>query len=743
MNTASQYKAQGNGQGIMRHAPQPQQTQIPSQYLLQQLQGSHATNQPQTDSSNPSLLVQALFQGPQSHQGQRIGNQQMQPHVVLGSQTLQSSSVVPPGQNQPTSQSPHYDTIQVDDPTTFHWQHQVQLVQMSRKCNQPHFYARHAAVSSRKLLGKNGNNNVPGVDGSQGNQPPNLLEATKTLLMSTDPTAEQAESGENKSATDPLLWFKKLSNDTQDEDEEIDASTLKDPTRQLWRALDLSGQQLLHLSEKLFRYDFLTKLYLNGNGLTELPSSIRQLKSLTVLDVSQNLLSSFPPELGILFNLRYIYAFDNRLTDIPYEFGNLYELEFLGIEGNVNMNPEYVNILAKRGSRGLTIHLRDNAPRPTPPKSRQWIYFSNDGEIIEEQEYRQQQTEDDLVNTFTMMTYNTLCQHYATKKMYRYTPSWALDWDYRRERLKEQILDLQTDIICLQEVEHKTFDDFWQPIMLSHGYKGIFHVKSRAKTMKESSAYKVDGCATFYRTSKFQAVERKHFEYGRIAMSQDKFKKTEDLFNRFLNKDNIASVLILEHIPSGNKLVVANTHLHWDPEFNDVKTMQVGVLLDELQAVIRKHLSPKDITKVPLLICGDFNSKVHSAVYQLFSQGTVDKHEDIVGRDYGKFTEEGFRHPFHLQSSYDSIGELPYTNVSPTFTDVIDYIWYSTPSLSVKGVLGQVDPDYSKNIIGFPNADFPSDHIPLLSTFMFKKSSAPRPDTRVDFRSDFRGSRKT
>lgn len=34
---------------------------------------------------------------------------------------------------------------------------------------------------------------------------------------------------------------------------------------------------------------------------------------------------------------------------------------------------------------------------------------------------------------FTVMCYNVLCDKYATRQMYAYCPSWALNWEYRKK----------------------------------------------------------------------------------------------------------------------------------------------------------------------------------------------------------------------------------------------------------------------------------------------------------------------
>jgi len=77
-------------------------------------------------------------------------------------------------------------------------------------------------------------------------------------------------------------------------------------------------------------------------------------------------------------------------------------------------------------------------------------------------------------------------------------------------------------------------------------------------------------------------------------------------------------------------------------------------------------------------------------------------------------------HPFSLKSSYSNIGELSFTNYTPGFTGVIDYIWYSTNALQVTGLLGEIDKEYLQRVPGFPNYHFPSDHLALLAQFIVK-----------------------
>ena len=51
---------------------------------------------------------------------------------------------------------------------------------------------------------------------------------------------------------------------------------------------------------------------------------------------------------------------------------------------------------------------------------------------------------------FSVMSYNVLCDKYATKQIYAYCPTWALEWEYRRKGIMDEILSASSDIICLQ-----------------------------------------------------------------------------------------------------------------------------------------------------------------------------------------------------------------------------------------------------------------------------------------------------
>ena len=219
--------------------------------------------------------------------------------------------------------------------------------------------------------------------------------------------------------------------------------TEREKLGQPWTTIDMGGMHLRNLSLELFRYSFLTTLYVPHNNLTSLPSALSTLSHLILLDATGNKLSSVPGELGMLTNLRELLLFDNQLTNLPPELGTLHQLDLIGIEGNP-LPDNMRSLIEKEGTSGLIAYLRDSCPVPLPPPDREWITVDADSfptladAGVPEPE------------TFSVLSFNVLCEKYATPHMYGYTPSWALSWDYRKELILQEIIGYGADLLCLQ-----------------------------------------------------------------------------------------------------------------------------------------------------------------------------------------------------------------------------------------------------------------------------------------------------
>ena len=181
----------------------------------------------------------------------------------------------------------------------------------------------------------------------------------------------------------------------------------------------------------------------------------------------------------------------------------------------------------------------------------------------------------------------------------------------------------------------------------------------------------------------------------------------EQLINRTMTKDNIGLLVLFEmHSNISNApprhVLIANAHLHWDPEFCDIKLVQTIILMnaihkmrlaatanspDELKEDA-EHLKKQcgngekkslfcdadfDIKvleqlpiaalqnempdQIPVIVAGDFNSLPDSGVLEFVSNGSVNvNHSDFLGYGWAE-------HFQNLRSHRDTITRAERNNV--------------------------------------------------------------------------------
>lgn len=374
-----------------------------------------------------------------------------------------------------------------------------------------------------------------------------------------------------------------------------------------------------------------------------------------------------------------------------------------------------------------------------PPRERAWHQIED----------RTPPAEGPPPDTFRVVTYNILCERYATKQKYGYVPTRFLKWESRRQLILDELTDLNADILCLQELDRASYDEFFRGELSKIGYKGYYAQKSRAETMGEQARY-VDGCGTFWKDKNYIVLDTQHLVLGRKAVERPGGKASTDMLNRVWQRDDIATIVFLENRYTGSRLIVGNSHVFWDPAFKDVKLIQVAVLMEELNKSAERYAKHPPVTnkkpswqnddedkrepapsleysngsKIPIIVCGDYNSGPGSPVYDLFTKRILDaNHGDFKGREYGSLSKDGMKHIFTMKSANTLISPRFITNYTPEFEDELDHIFYSSNSLRPLGALGTVDPEYMRRVPGFPNQHFPSDHLALMAEFQVEKPS--------------------
>ncbi|XP_075641794.1 carbon catabolite repressor protein 4 homolog 1-like isoform X4 [Castanea sativa] len=293
------------------------------------------------------------------------------------------------------------------------------------------------------------------------------------------------------------------------------------------------------------------------------------------------------------------------------------------------------------------------------------------------------QSSNDVV--FSVLSYNILADSLSINA-FGYCPKWALAWEYRQENLLEEIIKYDADILCLQEVQCDHFENFFEPELKKLGYSVMYKKKTGAGLEFDKEA-----------SSVVNALE------PRI-----RFKGSHRLTSK------------------------ANTHIHWSKGHEDVTLFQVVHLVNGLEKIAQSQ-------QIPLIICGDFNSRPGSDPHNFVVKGSANCISEKANDPLGIYQYLKLHHSLSLVSAYSSFlhsdgveeqwrkmnsqtSEPAFTFFSDKFFGTLDYIFYTDNSLIVESLLELVDRESIDNN-GIPSPAWPSDHIALMASFRLRPPS--------------------
>ncbi|XP_062077069.1 carbon catabolite repressor protein 4 homolog 4-like isoform X2 [Humulus lupulus] len=338
------------------------------------------------------------------------------------------------------------------------------------------------------------------------------------------------------------------------------------------------------------------------------------------------------------------------------------------------------------------------------------------------------------ISTFSLVSYNILAQAYVKSSYFPHSPSPCLRWKARSQAVLTVLKNLGADFLCLQEVDE--YESFYKVNMERNGYSSIYIQRSGQKR---------DGCGIFFKNDRAELILQENIDYNDLVKSiqnenllinneQNGEKATEnedaevkDSTLKGTSQDRgdpndprvrlkrdcvgIMAAFRLKH--SHNPIViVANTHIYWDPAWADVKLAQAKYLVSRL-AQFKALVSKKFNCASSLFLAGDFNSIPGDKVYQYLSSCNESSSSETMQEDH----ENG---PIRLCSVYNiTKGEPKFTNCTPDFTNTLDYIFFC-PSDSIKPVslLELPESEDSCDVVGgLPNSSHPSDHLPIGAEF--------------------------
>lgn len=339
-----------------------------------------------------------------------------------------------------------------------------------------------------------------------------------------------------------------------------------------------------------------------------------------------------------------------------------------------------------------------------------------------------------ITKQFKVMNWNVLADLYASESVYPYCEKWALCWTWRKHLIMKELKSMAADIITLQEVQKDAYDEWFRPELQEVGYEGVYQQKKRDPIFHRGR-YTAEGCATFYKTTRFKRADKLVVDYDKLSAGELRDLNTDDaaIGLQRLAKGNIALAVVLEDqvikAPSnsqaagangGHLLCVVNTHILADPGYTDVKLWQAHLLLRSLENLPLKH--------APMLVCGDFNSTPDSAVYEYMRQGSVrQNHADLQTDPCNLLQHFSVQHNLKVATAYETCNgrEAEYTNFTEEFRGTLDYIWFTSDSLTVLAI-SQVDEEAQlTQETALPSSTRPSDHVSLVATFMFRGDYTP------------------
>ncbi|XP_026331900.1 protein angel homolog 2 isoform X2 [Hyposmocoma kahamanoa] len=263
-------------------------------------------------------------------------------------------------------------------------------------------------------------------------------------------------------------------------------------------------------------------------------------------------------------------------------FGGQFEVS----AGNANPSQEWRKQLS-----GTETASRKESREPCaiPPDFRIWEPVSK-------------RSDDGKVFKFKVVSYNVLAQYLLECHPYLYTECapYNLKWNVRAAKLYDEIMKLAPDIFCLQEVQASHLPTFYSQFE-QMGYVGIF---------KQKTGNRQDGCAIYFKQSLFELKEHISVEFYQPELP-------------LLNRDNIGIMVKLmpKNYP-GTAIVVATTHLLYNPKRTDVRLAQIQVFLAEIDR-FAFYNNGRECGHLPIILTGDFNSTPESAVIKLLDRGQV------------------------------------------------------------------------------------------------------------------------
>jgi mRNA deadenylase 3'-5' endonuclease subunit Ccr4 len=229
---------------------------------------------------------------------------------------------------------------------------------------------------------------------------------------------------------------------------------------------------------------------------------------------------------------------------------------------------------------------------------RDWIKLHDDSMS------HQNDDQDTIAHRFSLLSYNLLCSVYIEPNYFPYHPAPILDHSNRRTLAYQNLVNLNNDILCLQEVLESDYKQYYSVHLAQHNYSSLFSRRTCVRDVK------LDGCAIFYNNRLFELVDEKTINYIDYPSND--------------SKDNIAQLALLQfHENQKELLCIINTHILYNPNRGDIKLGQLQLLFSGLNEFLRSYTDDKS-NSIHIILAGDFNATPQSQLIHYIVRGYLD-----------------------------------------------------------------------------------------------------------------------
>ena len=261
-------------------------------------------------------------------------------------------------------------------------------------------------------------------------------------------------------------------------------------------------------------------------------------------------------------------------------------------------------------------------------------------------------------------------------------------WLNRKRLVADSINACNSDIVCLQEVNHKMLAEL-EPLVVCRSYIGFIGTTGRATHKKPFPMNN----AILYDREKFEVLPMtvKYNMTNFATIAEPELVDSENCY------DWRCVAIILKHKESGKSICVQTVHLPSGEDDSD-EADRLGVLQNEVE-----YLFGLDCVKPSVdahIVCGDFNSSATMTKY----------YENAV-------------HPFMTKKKYIDLVKLATGGSSfNTYNDWVgacfDYVYLKTRTKNI-GISAELPHHQNVASTPIPDKENGSDHVPLTVNIKF------------------------